>query len=157
MATSLTLLKTSLFLSMPSSSVSSLGEILDHFGRTTTAPFVSLPPWRRCPGSSRRWWSYSLLEENPLLHLPSLSFLYFVQVALVVGWRMLCRPSLRWRILCRWATLADALPLSSLVGVLFGRMLCRRCWLVGWMLCHLVCVTDFRTCGGVVLFAGSVV
>ena len=116
---------------MPSSLVSSPGENLDHFGRTTTAPFASLPHWRRCPGSSCRWWSYSLLEEDPLLHLPSLSFLYIVQVALVVGWRMLCRPSLRWQIPCRWATLADALPLSSLVGVLFGRMLCRRCWLVG--------------------------
>ena len=70
---------------------------------------------------------------------------------------MLCRPSLRWQIPCRWATRADALPLSSLVGVLFGRMLCRRCWLVGWMLCHFVCVADLRTFGGVVLFAGSVV
>jgi len=35
-----------------------------------------------------------------LLRLPSLSFLYIVQVALVIGWQMLCR--------C--AALADALP-----------------------------------------------
>ena len=44
------------------------------------------------------------------MHLPSLSFLYIVQVSMVVSWRMLCRPSLHWRILCRRTALADALP-----------------------------------------------
>ena len=35
---------------------------------------------------------------------------------------------------------------------LFGRMLCRHYWLVGWMLCHLVCVADLRTFGDVVSY-----
>ena len=42
----------------------------------------------------------ALLGEDPLLRLPSLSLLYIIQLALVVGRRMLCR--------C--AALADALP-----------------------------------------------
>jgi len=42
----------------------------------------------------------ALLGEDPLLRLPSLSLVYIVQVALVVG----------WRILCHCAALADALP-----------------------------------------------
>ena len=85
-------------------------ENLDHAGRTTTAPIASLPPWRCCLGSSCRWWSPALFGEDPLLCLHSLSFLYITQVALVVSWWMLCRPSLRWRILCRRTALADALP-----------------------------------------------
>ena len=150
------MLKASLFSPMPFSSVSFSGENLDHVGQTTTTPFASLSPWRCCLRSSCRWWLTALLREDPLLRLPSLSFLYIVRVALVVGWRMLCRPSLRWRILCRCAALADALPPSSLVQVLSGRMLCRRCWLVGWVLCHLVSFADLRTFGDIVSFAGSV-
>ena len=141
---------------MPSSSVSSPGKNLYHFGRTTTAPFTSLPPWRHCLGSSCRWWSYSLIEEDPLLHLSSLSFLYIVQVVLVIGWWMLCRPSLRWQILCRcwrmlccrrrWLEFSSDGCFAIVVGWSgFGRMLCRRCWLVGWMLLPLVCVADLRT------------
>ena len=38
-----------------------------------------------------------------------------------------------------WTVLSDALPLLLLVGVFYGRILCRRCWLVGWMFYHLVC------------------
>ena len=53
--------------------------------------------------------------------------------------------------LCRCVALADVLPPPSLVRVLFGRMLCRRYWLVGWMLCHLVCVADLRIFGDVAL------
>jgi len=61
--------------------------------------------------------------------------------------------ALRKRILCRCAALADALPPSSLVEILFWRMLCRRCRLVRWMLCHLVCVVDLHILGGVVFFS----
>ena len=104
---------------------------------------ASLPPWRRCLGSSCRWWSPALFGEDPCLRLPSLSFLYIVQVALVVGWRLLCRCT----------ALADALPPSSLVEILFWRMLCRRCRLVRWMLCHLFCVVDLHILGGVVFFS----
>ena len=46
---------------IPSSSVSFPGENLDHVGRTTTAPFASLPRWRRCLGCSCRWLSIALL------------------------------------------------------------------------------------------------
>ena len=53
--------------------------------------------------------------------------------------------------LCRCVALADVLPPPSLVRVLFGRMLCRRYWLVGWMFCHLVCVADLRIFGDVAL------
>ena len=62
-----------------------------------------------------------------------------------------------WRMLCRCAALAVALPPSSLVESLWADALPPLYWLVGWMLCHLVCVSDLRTFGGVVLFAGSVV
>ena len=53
---------------------------------------------------------------------------------------------LLWQMLCRLVV-----GLSSL----FGRMLCRRCWSVRWMLCHLVCVADLRTFGGIVSFSRS--
>jgi len=127
---------------LPFPSVSFSGENLDHVGRMTMAPFASLPPWRRCLGSSCRWWSIALLGVASLLRLPSLSFLYIVQVALVVGWRMLCR--------C--AALAVALPPSSLVESLWADALPPLYWLVGWMLCHLVCVADLRTFGDVVSY-----
>ena len=129
---------------MPFSSMSFPDENLDRVGRTTTASFASLPPWR-CLGCSWPWWSIALLGEDPLLRLPSLSLLCIVQVALVVCWRMLCR--------C--VALADALPPCHLASILFGRMLCRRCWSVGWMLCHFDCVADLRTFGGVVSFSRS--
>ena len=61
--------------------------------------------------------------------------------------------SLRKRILCRCAALADALRPSLLVEIHFWRMLCRRCRLVRWMLCHLVCVVDLHILGGVVSFS----
>ena len=52
---------------------------------------------------------------------------------LVVGWRMLCR----------YAALTVALPSSLLADALPPL-------LVGWMICHLICVADLRTFGGVV-------
>ena len=128
------------------------GENLDHVGRTTTAPIASLPCWRRCLGSPCRWWSPALFGEDPFLRLPFLSFLYIAQAVLVISWRMLCHPStsryfaavLLWRMLCRrrcWLEFT------------FRRMLCRRCWLVAWMLCHLICVVDLRAFGDVVSFS----
>jgi len=113
--------KASLFPPMPSSSVSFLGENLDHVGQTTTASFASLPPWRRYLGDSCRWWSMALLGEDTLLRLPSLSLLCVIQVALVVCWQMLC---------C-YAALADALPpcrwlsslrMDALPSLLVGRV-----------------------------------
>jgi hypothetical protein len=40
-----------------------------------------------------------------------------------------------------------------LVGVLFGRMLCRRGWSFGWMLCHLCLVVDLYNLDAVVSFS----
>ena len=116
--TSLTLLKASLFPPMPFSSMSFPDENLDRVGRTTTASFATLPPWC-CLGCSCPWWSIALLGEDPLLRLPSLSFLYIVQVVLVVVWRMLCRCAAR----------ADALPPSSLVEFSWGGCFAAA---VGW-------------------------
>ena len=81
----------------------------------------------------------ALLGEYPLLRLPSLSLLCIVQVALVVCWRMLCR--------C--VALADALPPCRWLE--FSSDGC----FAGWMLCHLDCVADLRTFGGVVSFSRS--
>ena len=112
------MLTASLFPHMPSSSVSSPGENLDHFGRTTTTPFASLPPWRRCPVSSCRWWSFSLLEEDPLLHLPLLKF-------------SLHRPSRVGRRLADalppFSSLADTLPLGFTSGCFAAAVAGRSC------------------------------
>ena len=48
------------------------------------------------------------------------------------------------------------MPPPSLAGVPSGgcfAIVVGRCWLVGWMLCHLVRVADLRSFGGVVFFS----
>ena len=85
-----------------------------------------------------------LFSERIHFCLPSLSFLYIAQVVLVAVGGCFAAPLfvsgyftvvLLWQMLCRLVV-----GLSSL----FERMFCRRCWSVGWMLCHLVCIVDLR-------------
>ena len=143
------MLKVSLFLPMPSSSVSFPGENLDHDGPTTTAPIapLSLPGGivLEALASGGRLLFSGRFHFCACFHLVSSTLLRLRCPS--VGGCMLCRLCLRWRILCRCVALADALPLPSLVGVHSELMLYRRCWSVGWMFCHIICVVDRRTFG----------
>jgi len=86
--------------------VSFPGESLDLFGRTTTAPVVSLPPWRRRLRSSTGDGRLRVVVVGSLWRVSASApafarIVNIVWVALVVVWRMLCRP-----------VLVDALPPS---------------------------------------------
>jgi hypothetical protein len=126
---------------IPSSLVSSLGESLDHVGRTTAAPVGLLPPLRRHLGSSAGG-GHLLFSERFSFCTYLCYIVCIVRIALVVSRRMLCRRS----------ALTDASPpfcsggcfvaIVVLVEDRFWRMLCRRGRLLRWMLCHLCCVVD---------------
>ena len=95
------------------------GESLDLFGRTTTAPVASLPPWSRHHVSSTGNGRLRVVVVGSLGRVSASApafarIVNIVWVALVVAWRMLCRPVFWW-MLCHHRRLGDR----------FGRMLCR--------------------------------
>ena len=132
-------MKASFFPPLPSLLLSSPGESLDLFGRTTTALMASLPPWRRRFGCSACGGRLLVVVAGSLWRVsasaPAFAFIVIILwVALVVVWRMLCRP-----------VLVDALPPSSFRADVLPL------WWVGWMLCH-PGVTDHYTLGVVILY-----
>ena len=124
------LLKASSFHHFPPSSACLLGENIDHIGRTTTVHVASFSSWRHRLGS--------FFCGGHLLSLESSCFCACL--------RFISSASSRSHLVVGVSSLADALPpfrsgrrftaAVALVQVCFRRMLCRRGWLFGWMLCH---------------------
>ena len=89
-------MKASSFPPLPSPLLSSPGESLDLFGRTTTALMASLPLWRRRFGCSACGGRLLVVVAGSLWRVsasaPAFAFIVIiVWVALVAVWRMLCR------------------------------------------------------------------